>query len=75
MVDIARKRDEETKQLQQELSDKRAELTQMEQARSQTKTQLMQKENKIKMLEQKLGDKALIGLQVDIVEQPKQQYQ
>jgi|LauGreDrversion4_2_1035121.scaffolds.fasta_scaffold1401175_1 hypothetical protein len=40
----------------------------MEQARSQTKTQLMQKENKIKMLEQKLGDKALIGLQVDIVE-------
>ena len=75
MVDIARKRDEETKQLQQELSDKRTELTQMEQARSQTKTQLMQKENKIKMLEQKLGDKALIGLQVDIVEQPQKQQQ
>lgn len=73
MVDMARKRDEETKQLQQELSDKRAELNQIEQARSQTKTQLMQKENKIKMLEQKLGDKALIGLQVDIDEQPKQQ--
>lgn len=69
MQDIARKRDEETEATKMELQSIQAKLKQEEQARSATRTTIIQKENKIKMLESKLGDKASIGMTTVKIEQ------
>ena len=55
MMDFAKKRDEETKQARIELEKIQAKLQDEESLRQRDKTLLMQKDNKIRMLEAKLG--------------------
>ena len=56
MMEFAKKRDEEVKQAKVDLEKMQAKLTDEEQLRQRDKTLLMQKENKIRMLEAKIGD-------------------
>ena len=56
MMEFAKKRDEEVKQAKVDLEKMQAKLTDEEQLRQRDKTLLMQKDNKIRMLEAKIGD-------------------
>ena len=56
MMEFAKKRDEEVKQAKVDLEKMQAKLTDEEQLRQRDKTLLMQKDNKIRMLEVKIGD-------------------
>ena len=56
MMEFAKKRDEEVKQAKVDLEKMLAKLTDEEQLRQRDKTLLMQKDNKIRMLEAKIGD-------------------
>lgn len=55
MQDAARRRDEETKQTREEIKSIQDQIWVHEQARQNTKTSMLQKDNKIKSLEAKLG--------------------
>ena len=56
MMEFAKKRDEEVKQAKVDLEKMQAKLNDEEQLRQRDKTLLMQKDNKIRMLEAKIGD-------------------